>query len=92
MVELRYTTPAGRGVTRSVPDARIEKAIRGMFQARIECEAFNERDELVGEVHQAEDAVVPDGRGGEREYNGLAWWCDDEPNAQEHIDERAEAQ
>ena len=83
MVELRYTTPAGRGVCRSVPDAQIEKAIRGMFQARIECEAFAEDGRLVGAVMQAVDAHG-------RLANWLTWWCDLTPNEQEQLDAREE--
>lgn len=83
MVELRYTTHAGRGICRSVPDAQIEKAVLGMFQARIECEVFNEQNECVGAVEQA---VGMDGRLG----NYLTWWCEPEPNAQAQLDAREE--
>lgn len=81
MVELRYMTRAGAGVCRSVPDTEIEKATLGMYRARIECEVFNEHDELVGEVRR--DRQWVNGRWVEFQ----AWW-DPEPNPQEQIDER----
>lgn len=71
MVKLAYTTRAGAGVVRMVPDNQLESAIRKMHRARLRCTAYAEDGMVVGEVR---DGADEDGQ------SCLTWWVHPDPS------------